>query len=282
MRQARVDTVRRFVAAAMFAMSASCSAPTSAPPLATDNTVLAHLAMSGSPESSAGASWTYRDTVDGVVYDLSGVLLKPVGTGPFPAVIVSHGYGGNAAGYSRTLGATMSRWGAVVIATNYTHAGNVAAGAPGGPAELGASATNVLRARRAIEILRALGYVDMGRVAAHGHSMGAFVTTALAATYPRTLRVASHTAGGVRLDGPTAAAPTEAQGRAIRTPYQMHHGDIDQVVALAADQRLSALLGETGTAHELFVYAGAGHNEVPFDPVVLERVRAWYAKHGLF
>ena len=37
----------------------------------------------------------------------------------------------------------------------------------------------MLRGHKLLEVLAALGYVDPSRVAAHGHSMGAFVTTAL-------------------------------------------------------------------------------------------------------
>ena len=274
--------IRRLaITAAAIAAACGDSSP-SAPSVSESERVLAHLAISGSPEAATGATWTYRDTVDGVVYDLSGVLLKPTGAGPFPAIIVSHGFGGSATNYARNVGTTMVRWGAVVIATNYTHAGSGPVGAPGGVTELGASAANVQRARRLAEVLRALGYVDMTRLAAHGHSMGAFVTTALAATHPTLLRAASHTAGGVRSDATTGPAPSESQGSAIRTPYQAHHGDRDGVVALTADQRLSSVLTAAGTIHELHIYPGADHDDVAFNAIVLERVRAWYARHGLF
>ena len=244
-------------------------------------TVLAHLAISGDAESTSGATWTYRDTVDGVVYDMSGILLKPAGAGPFPAIVVSHGYGGSAGNYSRNVGTTLRSWGLVVIATNYTHAGAVPLGSPGTTADLGASTANVQRARRLVEILRALGYVDTDRLAAHGHSMGAFVTVALVATHPELFRAASHTAGGVRIDGVVGAAPTESQGRAVRTPYQLHHGDQDAVVSLAADQRLDALLAEQGTIHELRVYAGYDHSKIASDPTVLARMREWYGRYGV-
>lgn len=122
----------------------------------------------------------------------------------------------------------------------------------------------------------------MSRVAAHGHSMGAFVTTAFAASHGDVLRAASHTAGGVRPDGGVGAAPTDAQGRAIRTPYQMHHGDWDGVVVLAMDERLRSALAAVGTTHELHVYPGADHDDVAFETIVLERVRAWYTRHGVF
>ena len=269
---------------ASLAASSGCSGatePTGTGEAGGSAAVLAHLVITGDPTATNGATWTYRDTVDGVAYDLAGILLKPAGAGPFPAIVVSHGYGGSAGNYSRNVGTTFRGWGAVVIATNYTHAGGVPIGAPGSATDLGASDANVKRARRVVEILRALGYVDMQRLAAHGHSMGAFVTLALVSTHPTVFRAASHTAGGVRVDGVVGAAPTESQGRAVTTPYQMHHGDQDAVVALAADQRFDALLAETGTVHELNVYAGYDHAEIASDATVLTRIKAWYVARGV-
>ncbi|HEU4722565.1 MAG TPA: dienelactone hydrolase family protein [Gemmatimonadaceae bacterium] len=269
---------------AVVAVSPGCGGADTTAPLDTGEqtaSVLAHLSVSGNPEGTSGATWTYRDTVAGVVYDMAGILLKPTGAGPFPAVVVSHGYGGSAGNYSRNVGTTLRSWGLVVIATNYTHASGVPLGSPGTTADLGASAANVQRARRLVEILRALGYVDTNRLAAHGHSMGAFVTVALVATHPELFRAASHTAGGVRVDGVVGAAPTESQGRAVRTPYQMHHGDQDVVVSLAADQRLDALLAEQGTMHELRIYPGYDHAEIASDATVLARMREWYGRHGV-
>ncbi|MGH7472138.1 MAG: hypothetical protein ACRENP_29665, partial [Longimicrobiales bacterium] len=85
----------------------------------------------------------------------------------------------------------------------------------------------------------------------------AFVTAAAVGADPDGFRVASHTAGGVRPDNVAGAGPLESQVRQIRTPYQnqMHHGDADAGVALAADQRFAALLQGLVT-HELHVYAG--------------------------
>lgn len=242
----------------------------------------AQLSVQGDPESAQGATWTYRGTVDGVSVDLQGILLKPRGSGPFPAVIISHGAGGNANGYSRGVAMDMVSWGLVCIASNYTHAAGVPVGAPGTSNEPGASQPNILRARATREILRTLGYVDLSRLAAHGHSMGAFVTAGLVAAYSQDFRVASHTAGGMRPDTSEGAAPTESQARGIRTPYQCHHGDVDTVVPLAMDQRLSAILQDAGVPTELHVYRGASHNDVARDATVLTRIRAWYAAHGLF
>src|SRR5688572_1269088 len=99
---------------------------------------LAGFAVTGDPSGSAGATWTYRATTGGAAYDLQGILFKPAGSGPFPAIVLSHGAGGNVNTYARPLATRMVGWGAVVIATNYTHAGGVPVGAPGSADEQGA------------------------------------------------------------------------------------------------------------------------------------------------
>lgn len=281
-------TVRRractFVALAALALTACGSqspTPSSPTPPPTANTASSGLALKGDPESAEGATWTFTGNVAGATVDLQGILLKPRGGGPFPAVIISHGAGGNAAGYSQSIANEMVTWGLVCIATNYTHAAGVPIGSPGTTNEPGASPANVARARAAYEILRSLAYVDLTRVAAHGHSMGAFVTTALVASFPNDFRAASHTAGGVRPDSSSGAAPTESQARSIRAPYQLHHGNADTTVALTMDQRLADVLQGIGTSRELFVYQGFEHNDVSRDPTVLTRIRAWYAAHGM-
>jgi len=274
----------RLVVVTLLVLAAGCGGKESSSPTAPSPAPSSPaFTLQGDPASGQGATWTYGGTLEGIAYDLQGILLKPQGGGPFPAVILSHGAGGSANVYSRGVAAEMVRWGLVCIATNYTHAGGVSLGAPGTLLEPGASQANVRRAHAVYEILRTLGYVDMRRVAAHGHSMGAFVTTALLATYPNDFRAASHTAGGVRTDafafGP---APPESQATSIRTPYQLHHGDADSVVPIASDRRLDSVLQTIGVPHDLRVYSGAEHNDVSNNPTVLAAIRAWYGSHGMF
>jgi dienelactone hydrolase len=237
----------------------------------------------GNPESSAGATWSYKGTLDGISYDLAGVLYKPVGPGPFPAVLLSHGSDGSAAFFSNLVAPTMVSWGLVCIAVNYTHSSGVPIGSPGNANDVGATVANVQRARMTYLLLRKLGYVDMSRVAAHGHSMGAYVDVALLGAYPSDFRVASHTGGGIRpafiVAGP---APTVAEGLTIRTPYQMHHGDADTTVALSYDQRQDSVLTATGVEHQLFVYPGLDHLAVRTSPIMFQRIHDWYRAHGLF
>ena len=240
------------------------------------------LSIAGDPESASGATWTLVGTLDGTNVDLQGILLKPRGSGRFPAVVLSHGAGGNALTYGRALGSVMRTWGLVCIALNYTHAGGAPLGAPGTLFQLGASRANAFRAHAAVTVLARLPYVDVRRVAAHGHSMGAFVTTAFVAAYPADIRVASHTSGGVledaiHLEG--MPAPSVAQARRIQTPYQWHHGLLDYAVPFLLDRRFDSVLT---APHEGHLYRRLSHAQVATDPEVLSRVRAWYTAHGMF
>ncbi len=247
-----------------------------APPVAD----CAAFVVSGNPRTANGATWTYRSTDLGVRYVLEGVLfVPPAGAGPFPAVVLSHGKGGTPRGYSANAARTMVGWGLVAIATMYTHAPDAEdlGNAPDGPD--GASAANVQRAHKARDLLSCLSVgVDLTRVGAHGHSMGAFVTGQLLGTHPADFRAASHTAGGAG-EGLNATKPAAAQQ--IVTPYQLHHGDADTVVPLALDQNLDRILTGNGIAHELRVYAGYSHSQIAFDATMLARVRTWYQNHGL-
>ena len=262
---------------ALLLLTAACDSAT--PPVAPTPEPISGFAISGDPTSTTGATWTFKGTYQGVPYDLQGILIKPAGSAPYPAVIMSHGFGGSSLNFSRNAGRRFADWGMVVIATNYTHAANVPLGAPGSATERGASAANVERANMTMRLLATLDYVDTTRLAAHGHSMGAFVTTALAAQYGHWFKAASHTAGGVRTDGVVeAAAPTENQARTIQVPYQFHHGDRDAVVPLAMAERQHTVM--TGT-RELHVYPGLDHDDIPMHPLMLDRVRAWYVRHGI-
>lgn len=236
--------------------------------------------VAGDPHSPAGALWTYQSTDLGVAYALEGILFVPAGGGPFPGVVVSHGKGGTPYAYSANVARVMVGWGMVAIGTMYTHAPDAqdAGNLPDGPD--GASDANVARANKARELLSCVDGVDMNYLAAHGHSMGAFVTGQLLGRYTGIFRAASHTAGGVS-QGPNATTPAAAQG--IRTPYQLHHSASDTTVALIQDQTLAQILAGNGVPHALYVaeYPRYTHAQIALDPGMLERVRGWYQAYGV-
>jgi predicted esterase len=174
----------------------------------------------------------------------------------------------------------MVGWGLAVIATRYTHAAdfdsrNASLLPAGGD---GASDANVARGWKASALLGCVAGVDTSRVAAHGHSMGAFLTAELVRTHPEGFRAASHTAGGAGAGALTTRAATAA---AIRTPYQIHHGALDRVVNIALDEALDAILTASGVPHEFHRYPAHGHEEIAADPAMVERVREWYTRHGV-
>jgi dipeptidyl aminopeptidase/acylaminoacyl peptidase len=151
----------------------------------------------------------------------------------------------------------------------------------GQPADYGASAENLRRARTCIEILQGLPYVDGRRIAAYGHSMGGFVTIGLAASAPDLLRAAAVSGSGV---APRAGFPAPAASEAakIRTPFLILHGADDETVRPEQSAALQAALQTNGVACLRHVYEGEGH---PIDQTkrddVFQRVKQWFAQYGV-
>lgn len=181
-----------------------------------------------------GARWTYREGD----FVMDGVLLKPEGRGPFPAVLISHGLGGSAETFGLSKAREMVGWGFVCIAPSYTHAADARGNRPGAPGsgpptkgvrrgqpavDYGASAENLRRARTCLDLVSGMPEVDAGRLFAYGHSMGGFVTIGLAAIEPDRLQAAAITGSGI---GHTEGFPAPAAAKAdhVRTPFLILHG----------------------------------------------------------
>lgn len=241
-------------------------------------TPLKGFILDGDPTSCNGARWTYKDTVDGIIYDLQGKLYKPTGTGPFPAVILSHGINDNVNGSATALSNTMVTWGLECISVNFTHALNAPLGSPGTYAESGASTANILRAHKCRDILKSLGDVDTNYIAAHGYNLGAYVSAGMVGAYPNQFRVASHAGGGIG----TGNATPDSLGATIITPYQIHHGIPDAQVPLEYDVALHALLQQNNVPTQIFKYPGYIHTDLINDVSMLREIKAWYAQYGLF
>jgi dipeptidyl aminopeptidase/acylaminoacyl peptidase len=228
-----------------------------------------------------GERWTYVG--DGL--SLQGVLVKPAGKGPFPALLISHGLGGNAASFGANKAREMVGWGFVCMACDYTHAV-----APGGPRPdpngpnrqtFGASAENLRRASKCLDLLAALPEVDPKKLAAYGHSMGGFVTIGLAAKEPHRLVAAAITGSGISpREG--FAAPSDAAAGKIKTPFIIFHGDADNTVRPDQSLALKEILDKNGVPCERHVFPGIGHpvdREKATD--VYRLMRNWFAKHDL-
>jgi acetyl esterase/lipase len=238
-----------------------------------------------------GDRWTYRDGD----FAMSGILLKPEGRGPFPAVLISHGLGGSAESFGLNKAREMVKWGFVCIAPSYTHsagalgnrsgaskAGPPTNGARGGqrPVDYGASAENLRRASTCLELVSRMPEVDAKRLFAYGHSMGGFVTIGLAATAPDRLQAAAITGSGI---GPREGfpAPSAAKAEQVRSPFLILHGSADTTVRPQQSADFKAILDKNRVLNDRTVYDGEGH---PIDQTQREQVfaavRAWFEKHG--
>lgn len=220
-----------------------------------------------------GERWTYRDGD----FVMDGILMKPEGKGPFPAVLISHGMGGHAQGFGGRKAREMVQWGLVCIAPNYTHAGM----AGGDRTQFGASAENLRRAKTCLDILRSMPEVDGSRLAAYGHSMGGFVTIGLAAAEPGLLKAAAITGSGISpQEG--HAAPSMQAAEKIRTPFLMLHGTNDTTVRPEQSAALKQALDQSKVPNDRLIADGQGH---PIDQTmsgeVFRLVREWFSKQGV-
>jgi len=266
-----------------FILSTACIFGLTKSPLAACNINPVGLVISGNPESSGGATWTYNSTDNGTDYDFYGTLLKPAGSGPFPGGVVNHGFTGVPSNMG-SVARAMRSWGMVVISPVLTHCSDDAGYKPAGGS--GADPANMLRVRKSLDILCYLGYVDMSRVAIHGHSAGAYVTTDALDTYPDSFKVGSHTGGGT--NGCTSTLicgfmPALSERDGIIAPYSLNHGDADTTVPLSWDQNLYDEFLQAGhPITELNIYPGLDHAASHDDPAVLTNIQEWYTTHGLF
>jgi dipeptidyl aminopeptidase/acylaminoacyl peptidase len=219
----------------------------------------------------SGESWTYTQ---GDI-KLTGVLLKPEGNGPFPAMLISHGRGGSARTMANVIAPELVKKGIVCIAVDYTH------GSTGTNQNPGASAENIQRAKTALQIVRSLKYVDKRRVAAFGHSMGGFLTIGLAADPEANLQAAIVSSGGIT-PTPGYAARDTSVAKHVRVPTLILHGERDKVVPPERSLLLKQILDESGTPNERNVYAGEAHNIIRTQSADMhDRVVAWLKKFGV-
>ncbi len=233
-----------------------------------------------------GTNFTYADAVR----TFSGVMLRPAGEGPFPAVIISHGAGGNATGYSLTKAHEFSAYGAVCIGPTLTHV----AGGETNSANMGHCPENFARMVACTEVLASLAYVDTNRIALFGHSMGAFATIGSAGGDLRLrVRAAATTAGGIIPDaaGTQQAAPTISEASSVQAPFLMFHCDGDPIVPASRSLLFQQLLADNSVANQRIVYSSNSipntlnwhniHNDTAVNASILTNTRRWFRMHGV-
>ncbi len=242
-----------------------------------------------------------------VTYDsggltVSGVLLRPRGKGPFPAVVLNHGYIDPAVyrtgqGLSREQD-HLARAGFVVLHTDYRgHAGSDPASRRSRFSRLGYTRDAI----NAVEAVKAEGYVDPDRVAMLGRSMGGAVTMNALVVRPGLVRAAvlfapvssdfldnfnrwtvaerpEQAAATYRRHGTPEQAPGFYRGLSARTffdrvsePVLIHHGTADDSCPVAWSRTTQRLLQRAGVDSRLEIYRGEQHAFGPQWPLSMER-----------
>ncbi len=249
----------------------------------------------GRPRITATELETDAYTRHQVVYrsgdvDVSGVLLVPQGRGPFPAVVLNHGYIDPAyyvtgQGLAREQDA-LARAGYVVLHTDYR---GHAASDPVYPRERETRMAYTRDAINAVPALRKLPYVDDDRLAMLGRSMGGGVTMNALVAHPGLVdaavlyaSVSSRAIENVR-HFTEASRPEAAQalydefgtpqqepafwrgisarsyfGR-ITEPVLSHHGRVDATCPPIWATQTQAAMREAGVDSELAWYPGEDH-----------------------
>jgi dipeptidyl aminopeptidase/acylaminoacyl peptidase len=204
-----------------------------------------------------------------------GILVKPQGKGPFPAILISHGMGGNAEQFGMPKAREFVKRGFVCIAPDYTHGKR-----DGDRKTFGSSPENLRRAKKCLDILQSLPEVDGERLCAYGNSMGAFLTIGLAAEEPKRLAAAVITAGGINLVA-GHAAPSREQAAKIRTPFLILHGTDDTTVPPDRSVLLAQVLRENKVEHERVLFEGVAHNlHAVKAKEVNAKMEEWFRKHA--
>lgn len=229
---------------------------------------------------------TYRS--NGVL--VSGVLLRPAGTGPFPAVVLDHGYI-DPSYYVAGQGLAreqdwLARAGFVVLHTDYR---GHAAGDPVGGLQRETRLAYTRDSINAVLAVERLPYVDPDKTAMLGRSMGGGITLNALVTAPGLVdaavvyaSVSSDFLDNLRRwtipERPAAAralfdrfgTPREAPGfyrglssrtffDRITEPVLMFHGTADSTCPPAWSRTTDRLLRDAGVDATLVEYPGEGH-----------------------
>ena len=233
---------------------------------------------------------------------VSGVLLRPRGRGPFPAVVLNHGYIEPSI-YVTGQGLMreqdyLARAGFVVLHTDYRgHAGSDPASDRQREARLGYTRDTI----NAVQAVKKEPYVDPGRVAMLGRSMGGGVTYNAIVAKPGLVKAAvvfapvssdfvdnfnrwtvaerpDAAAATYRRYGTPQQEPEFYRGLSARTyfdritePVLIHHGTQDESCPIAWSHETQRLLQRAGVDSRLEVYRGEHHAFGPQWPLSMER-----------
>lgn len=263
----------------------------------------------GTVENRTAAYTRYRVTYRVGPVTVSGILLVPTGRGPFPGVVLNHGYFPVSTYYSGQglprEQDRLAREGYVVLHTDYRgHAGSSEVSALERELRLGYARDSIA----AVSALKQEDAVDPDRVVMLGRSMGGGVTYNALVTAPGIVRAAVvyapvssdfvdnlrrwtipgrsdvvrelYAEHGSPEDAPFYAgiSPRAHFGR-ITEPMLIHHGTNDEQCPIAWTRETQQLLTAAGVRSTLQVYEGERHTFSGQWERSMQRTLAFFEQH---
>jgi dienelactone hydrolase len=187
-----------------------------------------------------------------------GVMVRPLGSGPYPAVLHLHGSGDTVANNVDIL-RLFARAGYVAMDIEYRRAA-------GGSIDIGDIQTS-------LQYLNGSRYVKSGAIGLNGFSLGARMALLLAAR-EKVVALSAIAARTTSMSNPTVL---DQAGR-LTCPILLQHGTEDSVVPYQDSVLLEKKLRGLGRPVALISYPGADHSTLPWNQVY-GRVLDFFRKH---
>jgi dipeptidyl aminopeptidase/acylaminoacyl peptidase len=210
-------------------------------------------------------SWSFAQRGTGVVEaevttptGSRGVMVRPSGDGPFPAILHLHGSGDAVANNVEIL-QLFARAGFVAMDVEYRES------RPG--------TIDVEDVSKSLEYLDNSRYVRRGVIGLNGFSLGGRLALRVA-TRRKVLAVSAIAARTSSGSTPTILEQVDR----LTVPILLQHGTADSVVPYNDSVLLVTKLRNVGRSVEFVSYAGAAHNTMPWDQVY-EKVLSFFMSH---
>ena len=177
---------------------------------------------------------------------------EPPGSGPFPAILLLHGSGGNIGFWTDRVAPYLATLHVALYAVHYFDRTGTTR----------ADATTILDGVHypqwlatvgdALEHLRTRPRVDAGRIALLGISLGAFLALSAGTNPANQIKAIVEISGGM----PDGDAPQVTRSF---PPTLILHGTADSVVPVSQARALDALLNRSHVPHRLELFEAQGH-----------------------